>query len=311
MFLDAIYMFANWWISTVPRFGVFNKRTNPLLQIGVTNICNAKCTFCAYPKTTLNRGVMSMATFMEAIRLWKTEGQSQIDLTPTVGDPLIDPKIVEKVKAAKEAGMSVSFTTNAILLDKFSRGLIDAGLDHIFISLPGFDRETYRNVYGVDQADQVRSSILKFLMLNKMRGEPCRVRIRFRNSQRPSEIMMSSEYLAVRNMLSERVRVNFTVGFDNWGGTVRESDLHGVMRMKKAVISNKPCVALRNISVLHDGTLRACGCRFVENEVDDLVIGHLNEGFYPARSRARELAKRFKSGDRPRTCQKCTFYNPG
>jgi len=56
------------------------------LVTGVTNICNAKCTFCAYPKVvankTLQTGIMSFEVFKKAVNEWAALGGQSLDLTP-------------------------------------------------------------------------------------------------------------------------------------------------------------------------------------------------------------------------------------
>src|ERR1035441_8197811 len=106
---------------------LFNNRQRPpssYLVTGVTNICNAKCTFCAYPKVvankTLETGVMSFEVFKKAVDEWAALGGRSLDLTPVVGDPLVDPGILDKVDyAVNKAGLKdVYLTTNAILINK-------------------------------------------------------------------------------------------------------------------------------------------------------------------------------------------------
>ena len=67
---------------------------------GVTNICNAKCSFCAYPKVvankTLQTGIMPFDVFKKAVDEWAAVGGQSLDLTPVVGDPLVDPGLLEK-----------------------------------------------------------------------------------------------------------------------------------------------------------------------------------------------------------------------
>src|ERR1700744_542069 len=49
-----------------------------MLATGVTNVCNAKCTFCAYPKVvaakTLQTGVMPFEVFKKAVDEWAAAG---------------------------------------------------------------------------------------------------------------------------------------------------------------------------------------------------------------------------------------------
>ena len=118
------------------------------LVAGVTNICNAKCTFCAYPKVvankTLETGVMSFEVFKKAVDEWAALGGQSLDLTPVVGDPLVDPGILQKVDyAVNKAGLKdVYLTTNAILINKNDtyKKLIDLGIAAVFISTQGANK---------------------------------------------------------------------------------------------------------------------------------------------------------------------------
>jgi molybdenum cofactor biosynthesis enzyme MoaA len=120
------------------------------LVIGITNICNARCIFCAYPRAMdskdLKGGVMPLPLFKKIVDQWIALGGTQVDLTHTVGDPLVDPGLVDKVKYAVSAGIKhVSFTTNGILLNRNEnyKRLIDAGVGTINISTSGTDKESY------------------------------------------------------------------------------------------------------------------------------------------------------------------------
>ena len=278
------------------------------LLLAVTNVCNAKCVFCAYPKTKLNRGVMTINAAIKALHLVNTRS---VDFTPTVGDPLIDRGLAEKIKAAKLIGYEViSLTTNAILpLD----GLIDAGATDVFISLPSFDRDNYAAVYGVDKLPDVLHNVLTFLRENREKGEPCKVRLRFRNSLPPSEIKRSFIFReSFAPMLSRNVTFNFTPSFDNWGGTILGTDMQGVMKLEKPCKKMRSfCNSMNAISVRWDGQVRACGCRFVESDEDDLIVGHINDGLNKLNGNVSQMLENWKQGNLPKTCQNCSFYNPG
>src|SRR3984957_9235579 len=132
------------------------------LVTGVTNICNAKCTFCAYPKVvankTLQTGVMSFEIFKKAIDEWAAMGGQSLDLTPVVGDPLVDPGILDKVDyAVNRAGLKdVYLTTNAILINRNEtyKKLIDLGIAAVYISTQGASKEAYETIYGVNNYER-------------------------------------------------------------------------------------------------------------------------------------------------------------
>ncbi len=293
------------------------------LVTGVTNICNAKCTFCAYPKVvankTLQTGVMSNEVFRKAVDEWAAMGGQSLDLTPVVGDPLVDPGILEKVDyAVNHAGLKdVYLTTNAILINRNEtyKKLIDLGIAGVFISTQGASKEAYEKIYGVKHYDEAMSGIRNLMEYNRSKNEPARIVVRFRNHEKPSAIIRSPDFKKnIQPFLSERVRVNFTVDFDNWGGTIKPQDMSGSMRLRRLPpMLNVPCKNLFNFAVRHDGRVRLCGCRLTTNDNDDLVVGNVREKTLVELSQSDEAWKiinGFYEGKRPTTCVECTLYQP-
>ncbi len=293
------------------------------LQTGVTNICNAKCSFCAYPKVvankTLQTGVMTFEIFKKAVDEWAAIGGQWLDLTPVVGDPLVDPGLLKKVDyAVNQARIkSVALTTNAILLNRndIYKKLIDLGINNIFISTQGASQEAYEKVYGVKHYPEVISGIRNLLEYNFKKGESASIVIRFRNSEKPSQIVRSKDFIEqIKPFLSAKVRINFTVDFDNWGGTIIEEDMSGFMKLRKLPPALAlPCQSLFSFVVRHDGHVRLCGCRLVRNDMDDLVVGDIHDKSLQEISKSSEtwdIIKGFYFGKRPETCRACTFYRP-
>jgi MoaA/NifB/PqqE/SkfB family radical SAM enzyme len=293
------------------------------MTLGVTSICNAKCVFCAYPRAVaskgLQAGVMPFELFKKAVDEWASlEGQS-IDLTHTVGDPLVDPGLLEKIEyARKQARIPLTtLTTNGILLDRNEtyKGLVDLGVSAVAISTQGTDPEIYRQVYGVDQYEEVISGVHHLLDYNRSQGEPVAIAIRFRNAQKPSEIIRSEDFQKrIKPYLSGKVRCNFTVDYDNWGGTITEQDMAGVMRLRKAPPKlDIPCVSLFGFLIRHDGSVRLCGCRFKRTDMDDLVVGNIRRQSLLEIStgdRAWGVISGFAAGVRPESCEGCRLYRP-
>ena len=293
------------------------------LVVGVTNICNAKCTFCAYPKAVetknLQGGVMPLSLFKKIVDEWAELGGDFVNLTHTVGDPLVDPGLADKVGYALGEGKmkSVCLTTNGILLNRNDtyRRLVDLGTTVIFISTQGTDRELYEKVYGVDQYDEVLSGVRNLLEYNRSKGEPTSIVIRFRNAQKPSEIVRSKDFIeSIKPYLSQKVRFNFTVEFDNWGGLITEADVSGAMRLRTSEKRvDLPCKFLFGFLIRYDGSVRLCGCRFKRTDMDDMVVGNVRQQSLMEIShsdRAWKIVKGFYSGVRPESCGGCTFYAP-
>ena len=290
--------------------------------VGTTNICNAKCSFCAYPRAvadgTLRTGVMTMPTFQKIVSEWVKNGGTSMDLTPVVGDPLIDPGLLEKIKFARASGISgIHFTTNGILFNHHDcyKKLVDEKVSGIHISIGATDEEQYKLIYGVNQYPKVISGLRNLLEYNRQNGEPVYVNIRFRNAQKPSEILKSPDFVKhIKPFLSKKVEVNFTVDFDNWGGTIRQEELPGVMRLRKPRPQIKiPCTSLYGFAIRHDGSVRLCGCRMKSSDLDDLVVGNINQQSLEEIStsaKTKNIIEGFYRGERPETCKSCTLYTP-
>ena len=320
--------FQYWWLTRRPvtpeeLWGHRHLESSSALMANVTNICNAQCSFCAYPKVvankTLQTGIMSFDVFKKLVDEWAAVNGQNLDLTPVVGDPLVDPGLLEKVDYAVNRARirNVILTTNAILLDRNDtyKRLIDLGISAVFISTQGTNREAYKKIYGVDHYPEVISGIRNLLEYNQKQGEPAHIVIRFRNAERPSQIIHSKDFIRnIRPYLSEKVRINFTVDFDNWGGTIQPKDMKGFMRLRKPPPKlNIPCTGLFGFAIRHDGSVRLCGCRLTRTDLDDLVVGNIREKSLEEISRgekAWKIIKGFYFGKRPETCVECTVYNP-
>lgn len=299
-----------------------NAQVAEYLLVGTTNICNAKCSFCAYPRAvengTLRTGVMTMPTFQKIVLEWVKKGGTSMELTPVVGDPLIDPGLIDKIKFAREAGIpNICFTTNGILFNHHDnyKKVVDEKVSTIYISIGATDQAHYEQIYGVKQYDKVISGLHNLLEYNRQNGEPVHVNIRFRNAQRPSEILTSEDFKKyIKPFISSRVEVNFTVDFDNWGGIIRQDELSGTMRLRKPGPDTKiPCVSLFGYAIRHDGSVRICGCRMKTSDLDDLVVGNINQQSLEeisASAKTKNIIKGFYKGERPDTCKSCTVYNP-
>lgn len=297
------------------------ERSIPLgvLFFGVTNICNARCLFCAYKDSKGPRGVMGFSTFRKAADDYAAMGGRAISFTPTVGEPLLDPGLLRKVRyAVSLPGIeNVLFYTNGILLaNKESyRKLVDSGIHEIRISMAETMKDSYTKVYGVDAYDMLMAGLQKLLSYNKERGEPVLISLNFRSSSSPDDVIRSPDFKRViAPYLSGRVMYDFINDYDNWGGTIRQQDLLGVMRLRRIPrLKRVPCVKTFDLMVLYNGAVRLCACRIKGSEFDELIVGDLTKQglrdiFYGPK--AASLRERFVRGNLPPVCRDCSLYAP-
>jgi len=138
----------------------------------VTDHCNASCIMCPREIHELGRphGVMDQGQFQKSMDEVAKLGCKQIVLTG-FGEPLVDKKLEQKVKYAKDLGMRTYIISNASLLTKKrATGLIEAGLDELRVSYYGMTKESYETVMVGLKFDVTMRNLHGFLELRDEMG---------------------------------------------------------------------------------------------------------------------------------------------
>ncbi|HEY9037292.1 MAG TPA: radical SAM protein [Pseudomonadales bacterium] len=138
-----------------------------VVDIELTNRCNATCSFCPREKTP-KQGFMDYDVFCKAVERVKEFGADTKVFLTGLGEPMLHPRFMECIHHLREQGLNPAFTTNASRLfrDK-SEELLNAGLKHIDISISDLN-EKYENVYNLDY-QTTRQNIADFMELNQGR----------------------------------------------------------------------------------------------------------------------------------------------
>lgn len=283
------------------------------LFLETSNICNARCVFCAYPKMRRAKTTMSMELFRSVIDQYARIG-GELDLTPIVGDPFMDLKFFERLDYifSKPSLLRFHFFTNAIAMtpETGARLLKYANRLTVNISFGGFDAETYRKVFGVDKFDDAVRNIRALIELKRESGSGLGIQINLRTPLENNKGPFWDYLMQAEN--SGLVAITWMGAYDSWAGQVDDTALK-VAGLKARPMPDKygPCHRLiTSPVVLADGLVNACACRDVEGT---LIIGDLR------RQTLREvlcgnplydLLKRHASGNFPEVCKKCTYYDP-
>jgi GTP 3',8-cyclase len=131
------------------------------LRISVTDRCNFRCTYCM-PKSVFDKDYQfmpqsSLLSFEEIERLaviFVAHGVEKIRLTG--GEPLLRKnleRLIERLaRLTTPSGRPVdlTLTTNASLLARKARALVEAGLQRVTVSLDALDDQTFRLMNDVD-----------------------------------------------------------------------------------------------------------------------------------------------------------------
>ena len=147
------------------------------LDIGISNVCNLECTFCARTIKVQNddwRKVMHMDINLfkkiidEAVEL----GTYSINMN-LLCEPLIHPKLLEMIKYAKEKGIvDVHFHSHGGLLNEEKANLLlDSGLDKLFFSIDSPYKDKYNKIRVLSDFDNVIANLKRFKELRDARGQ--------------------------------------------------------------------------------------------------------------------------------------------
>ena len=103
------------------------------LYIEISSLCNLRCKMCFRESTKEKKGMMEYDLFERIFDDSLPELEEVV--FGGIGEPLMNPKIIEMAKFVKERGLRLKLTTNGFLLTKEKiEALLNLGIDEIVIS---------------------------------------------------------------------------------------------------------------------------------------------------------------------------------
>ena len=166
-----------------------------------------------------------------------------------LGEPLMNPKIIDMVKYAKDKGIEdVIMNTNAVLLNEgMSRGLIKAGIDRIFFSFDSPEKESYEKIRVGANYDEVLKNIIAF------HGVRCEL-----NSLNPV-MRVSMVILPGNKSLLENFKSMFSkiVDIVAYGGFIDHDKDYGFLKKRQDI--RFACASLwQRMLIRADGEIAVC-----------------------------------------------------
>jgi MoaA/NifB/PqqE/SkfB family radical SAM enzyme len=229
-----------------------------IVQIESTNICNAKCVFCPRDEMQRRQGIMSTELFRKIVDECADLGITHVRMH-NYGEAFIDRQLVEKVRYAKQKGIKeVGMISNGSLItEPVARGMIEAGLDAINISVDAAGKEVFEATRVGLKYDKVIANIERL------------VRLRAESGRRRPKLILS--FVRQNNSADEQAFIHHwskvadkihVTDLHNWAGTLNaESDV------------NYPCYRpWLTFTVLWDGRVSLC-CADFDGKT---ILGDLN-----------------------------------
>ena len=311
--------FALRYIRTYVQRGRWTPLPVPDIFIENTSVCNSRCVFCPNGIMQRSRQAMSMKVFKQAVDESILMGVHGIDFFVTIGDPLLDPQLLERVRYVKTFSQirDMGFNTTLQWLHRFDLDkFFDCGFTWIHVSTTLSGRERYRDFFGVDKYDQMLANLVGLLRENARRGNPILVELGIKPTpEARQDILRHPDFQLVQSLTSQDLgamvqREDFFVC--DWSGTVRlPSYLSPLPLWPRA---QRPCYRLfRGLMIFSNGKVGACACRDFE-ATSELILGNVGETSLYDMWNGPQLAQirsNWRTGKSiPDVCRKCRSYDP-
>jgi sulfatase maturation enzyme AslB (radical SAM superfamily) len=213
-----------------------------MVRIETTNACNARCVIC--PHRQIQRPIQRMDDdlFTAIVDECAAEGCQEIHLH-NFGEPLLDKGLEDRIRYAKSQGVKkVKIFSNGSLINQHrARGLIEAGLDELKISMDGATREEFEQIRVPLEFDEVVENVKTLVALRDELGSALAIRVACCSTSDKSGTMQSLESIVD----------GFSFGkVHNWASDAFSSR-NGKIR--------KPCSRLwRTFTILASGEVALC-----------------------------------------------------
>ncbi len=129
------------------------------LQIEPTRRCNLKCQFCARTHHPLpDHSDMTLDFFKRVVSQFPP-GLTGVHIQG-IGEPLLNPDLMEMIAFARSRGLRTSFNTNLThLTDEMARRLVELGHSEVIVSIETVDPELYAELRRNATLDRVLNNI--------------------------------------------------------------------------------------------------------------------------------------------------------
>jgi hypothetical protein len=276
--------------------GGFFDRLRPafpkVVRIETTNACNASCVICPHKQIQRPISRMDNNLYTRIIDQCAAAGCQEVHLH-NFGEPLMDKQLEDRVSDAKKKGIKKVkiFSNGSLLSASRAKGLIEAGLDEIKISIDGATKEEFERIRVPLRFETVMQNIYDLVAM--------------RNACGSGLIVLVACCSTADKQATMQPLINIADGFSfnkihNWGNG---DQTNGRSRLRK------PCCRLwRNLTVLAGGDVSLCcldydGQHILGRVDENASIGEIWNS--PAYENVRRLHKEGRQNS-IQLCANCT-----
>ena len=235
--------------------------------------CQLKCTFCAINKP-YTKDYMSFDEFKKIVDMVALTPIKEIEITPLIGDPLLDPNIKEKLIYAGSRDLTVEVHTNLLHYSRVFSMIDDPYIPLGFeadppykhvkfaVSIYGYSAEQYKETTGSDKYELFREQLINLLT--------DRPSLQFKHITltarvKPIEGRFHSAFSQLCYTSGDTLSYEVSTFNGNWGGHMPE--------LNEPVEHEGACDALKYFTgIWANGDVSYCGCHDLKKEG---IVGNL------------------------------------
>lgn len=298
--------------------GRFTPPTIPRLSVETTNVCNAKCVFCANPVMQRKKEPLELTKFKKAIDEFAKLGGTVVDFNATIGDPLLDPNLLERARYVKQFPQfeTLGFVTTLQWLHRYElQEFFESGITWLSISTCLSGREKYLEFFGVDKYDQMLRNLISLIEANDAKGKSMGIHISLKPTNEPmTAVLNHPDFRLVDAMVDQNLSQSAVdeagVFVDDWLGAVSLPPY-----LKKRPLyprAFRPCRLLYSgLMIYSNGNVGACSCRDFEAS-SELILGNVEANSLGEMWNGPQLTNirsNWKSKNQvPDICKSCRHY---
>jgi len=142
-------------------------------QIEITTYCNLRCSTCKEftDQFGSEAEILKHLDFGKFKKIFERLPYLKRVRLNGVGEPLLHPEFLEMIQFVNSKGIEIEFFSNGTMFrEEVSQELIKYGVNTIFFSIDGAERDTFERIRKGAKFDEVMQNIRRFVELKKKSG---------------------------------------------------------------------------------------------------------------------------------------------
>jgi len=272
-----------------------------VVLIDTISFCNLRCSMCCHKDMTRKKGKMRTEVFQKIINEISSVNKDTRVWMVFFGEALLLKKttLFPMIKYAKDKGLTdVVLNSNANLLDETAAmGLIESGLDAIYVGIDAFKEETYKKLRVGGDYHMVVNNVINLISLEKRLGaKKPKVYVQFVEME-----VNKNEKGSFMDFWKEKGAIVKIRPMVSWAGLINAPNLTLPARERW------PCYwAMQTMSIVNDGRVVMCAvdldARFVAGDIN---IDSIKSVWNNSLRKIRQMHQKGEFDKLPFPCKDC------